>query len=122
MLQPAWGPKPPFTHMPRDAPAPRFGGPTASSSATSTASDSAAKTPSCAPWSLNAEPSSQSPTPRVEGEWPRQAQLGPAEHGLRPEYRCPGQGSPLFTPVERVRERPAWTLPAPGRRLVVVHL
>jgi Fatty acid desaturase len=75
------------------------------------------KTPSCAPWLLNAEPSSQNPTPQVEAEWRRQAQLGPAEHGLRPEHRCPradraagpplrcgerltrpGQGSPLFTP------------------------
>ena len=79
-------------------------------------------------------------TPQVEAEWRRQAQLGPAEHGLRPEHRCPGadraagpplpcgerltgpgQGSPLFTPGERVRQRPAWTLPALGRRLAVLH-
>jgi hypothetical protein len=86
-------------------------------------------------------PLARTPTPQVEAEWRRQAQLGPAEHGLRPEHRCPradraagpplpcgerltrpGQGSPLFTPGERVRQRPAWTLPALGRRLVVLHL
>jgi hypothetical protein len=50
------------------------------------------KDPSCVPSSLNVALSSQSPTPRAEGEWRRQAQLGPAEHGLRPEYRCPARG------------------------------
>jgi fatty acid desaturase len=44
-------------------PAPRFGSPTASSSATSTVSDYAARTPSSAPLSLNAAPSSRSPAP-----------------------------------------------------------